>query len=83
LEEGFRGGNRSRHERQEEPGVHRDGLEEHHATITKEDLVVLKELIEAGKVTPAIDRSYQLSEVPDAVRYLGDGRARAKIIITV
>ena len=46
------------------------------ATRSKEDLVVLKELIEAGKVTPVIDRRYPLSEVPDAIRYLETGHAQ-------
>ena len=49
----------------------------------KEDLVVLKELIEAGKVTPVIDRTYPLSEVPEAIRYMEDGHARGKVVITV
>jgi len=49
----------------------------------KEDLVALKQLIEAGKVTPVIDRSYPLREVPEAIRYLGEGHPRAKIVITV
>jgi NADPH:quinone reductase-like Zn-dependent oxidoreductase len=48
-----------------------------------EDLVVLKELIEAGKVTPVIDRTYPLSEAPEAIRQLGKGHARGKIVITV
>ena len=48
-----------------------------------EDLIVLKELIEAGKVTPVIDRTYPLSEVPEAIRYLREGRARGKVVITV
>lgn len=48
----------------------------------KEDLQVLKELIEAAKVMPIIDRTYSLSEVPNAIRYLKDGYARGKIIIT-
>jgi NADPH:quinone reductase-like Zn-dependent oxidoreductase len=48
-----------------------------------EDMLVLKELIEAGKVTPAIDRTYPLSEVPMAVRYLEEGRARGKVVITI
>ena len=48
-----------------------------------EDMIVLKELIEAGKVTPVIDRAYPLSEVPDAIRYLREGRARGKVVITV
>jgi NADPH:quinone reductase-like Zn-dependent oxidoreductase len=41
-----------------------------------EDMIVFKELIEAGRVTPVIDRSFPLSEVPEAIRYLRDGRAR-------
>ena len=49
----------------------------------KEDLTLLKELMEAGKVTPVIDRQYPLSEVPAALRYLGEGHARGKIVITV
>lgn len=53
------------------------------AKITKEDLVVLQELLETGKVKPVIDRRYELSEVPEALRYLGEGHARGKVIITV
>jgi NADPH:quinone reductase-like Zn-dependent oxidoreductase len=49
----------------------------------REDLVVLKELIEAGKLTPVIDRTYPLSEVPEAIRYLEAGHARGKIVIGV
>jgi NADPH:quinone reductase-like Zn-dependent oxidoreductase len=49
----------------------------------QDDLTVLKELIEAGKVTPVIDRSYPLSEVPEAIRYLEKGHARGKVVITV
>jgi NADPH:quinone reductase-like Zn-dependent oxidoreductase len=48
-----------------------------------EDLVDLKELIEAGKVTPVIDRTYPLSETPEAFRYLDQGHARGKVVITV
>jgi NADPH:quinone reductase-like Zn-dependent oxidoreductase len=48
-----------------------------------EDMFVLKELIESGKVTPIIDRTYPLSEVPEAIRYLEGGHARGKVIITV
>jgi NADPH:quinone reductase-like Zn-dependent oxidoreductase len=48
-----------------------------------EDLVVLKELIEAGKVTPVIDRTYPLGDAPEAIRYLEAGHARGKIVITV
>ena len=50
---------------------------------SNEDLVVLKELIEAGKVTPVIDRTYPLSEVPEAIRYLEEGHTQGKIVITV
>jgi NADPH:quinone reductase-like Zn-dependent oxidoreductase len=39
--------------------------------------------MQAGKVTPVIDRTYPLSEVPEAIRYLETGRARGKVIITV
>jgi NADPH:quinone reductase-like Zn-dependent oxidoreductase len=46
-------------------------------------LVVLKELIEAGKVTPVIDRTFALSDVPEAIRYLETGQARGKVVITV
>jgi NADPH:quinone reductase-like Zn-dependent oxidoreductase len=46
-------------------------------------LAVLKELIEARKVTPVIDRTFPLSEVPDAIRYLESGQARGKLVVTV
>jgi NADPH:quinone reductase-like Zn-dependent oxidoreductase len=49
----------------------------------KEDLDFLKELFEAGKVVPVIDRRYTLSEVPEAIRYLEEGHARGKVVITV
>ena len=49
----------------------------------REDLLVLKELLEAGKVTPVIDRHYKLSEVPEAIRYLEEGHAQGKVVITV
>lgn len=48
----------------------------------KADLIVLKELIEAGKVTPVIDRTYPLSEVSEAIRYLETRHARGKVVIT-
>jgi NADPH:quinone reductase-like Zn-dependent oxidoreductase len=53
------------------------------AQITKEDLTVLSELLEAGKVKSVIDKRYELSEAADALRYLGEGHARGKIVITV
>jgi NADPH:quinone reductase-like Zn-dependent oxidoreductase len=49
----------------------------------KGDLATLKELIEARKITPVIDSTYSLSETPDALRYLEDGHARGKVVITV
>ena len=53
------------------------------STPNHEDLVVLKELIEADKVTPVIDRTYPLSETPEAFRYLEEDHARGKVVITV
>jgi NADPH:quinone reductase-like Zn-dependent oxidoreductase len=53
------------------------------AKATQDDLIALKELIEAGTVCPAIDRTYPLSEAAEAVRYVGTGQARAKVVITM
>jgi NADPH:quinone reductase-like Zn-dependent oxidoreductase len=50
---------------------------------SKEDLQILKELIESGKVSPVIDRTYPLSETAEAVRYLEEGHARGKVVIAV
>jgi NADPH:quinone reductase-like Zn-dependent oxidoreductase len=47
------------------------------------ELAALNELIEAGKVTPVIDRTYPLSDTPEAFRYLDEGHARGKVVITV
>jgi NADPH:quinone reductase-like Zn-dependent oxidoreductase len=47
------------------------------------DLVVMKELLEAGKVAPVIDRRYSFSEIPEAIRYLEEGHVRGKVVITV
>jgi NADPH:quinone reductase-like Zn-dependent oxidoreductase len=49
----------------------------------KEDLQTLRELIEAGKVTPVIDRTYPLAEAPEAIRYLAQGHPRGKVAVTV
>lgn len=49
----------------------------------KEDLNFLKELFEAAKVKPVIDRRYPLHEVPEAFRYLAEGRSKGKLVITV
>jgi NADPH:quinone reductase-like Zn-dependent oxidoreductase len=48
-----------------------------------EDLIVLSELIESGQITPVVDRTYPLSEVPQAIQYLEQGHARGKVVITV
>lgn len=48
-----------------------------------EDVDFMKELIEAGKVTTVIDKTYPLSEVPEAIGYVGEGDARGKVVITV
>jgi len=53
------------------------------ALVNQKDLGVLKEIIEAGKVTPIIDRSYPLSEVPAAVRVMAEGHSRGKSVIKV
>jgi NADPH:quinone reductase-like Zn-dependent oxidoreductase len=47
------------------------------------DLTVLGDLMQSGKVKPVIDRTYKLSEVPDAIRYLEEGHARGKVVITL
>jgi len=53
------------------------------AKSNQEDLAFMKELMEAGKITPVIDRRYRLSETPQAIKYLGEGKARGKIVITI
>ena len=50
---------------------------------SQKDLIFVKELLETGKVVPVIDRCYPLSEVADALRYLEEGHAQGKIVITV
>ncbi len=49
----------------------------------KNDLIFMKELLESGKVKPVIDRRYPLSEVPAALRYLDEGHAQGKVVITI
>jgi NADPH:quinone reductase-like Zn-dependent oxidoreductase len=49
----------------------------------RKDLVHITELCESGKVVPVIDRRYPLSEVPEALRYLGEGHVRGKVVITL
>jgi NADPH:quinone reductase-like Zn-dependent oxidoreductase len=49
----------------------------------QQDLIFMKELIEAGEVKPVIDRSYPFREVPEALRYLGEGHARGKVVVNI
>jgi NADPH:quinone reductase-like Zn-dependent oxidoreductase len=49
----------------------------------QQDLLTLKDLIEAGKLTPVIDRTYPLREAPQAIRYLEQGHARGKVVLTI
>jgi NADPH:quinone reductase-like Zn-dependent oxidoreductase len=53
------------------------------AKINQKDLATIKELLETGKVKPVIDRTYPLRETAEALRYLGEGHAQGKIIVTV
>ncbi len=53
------------------------------AELTKGDLTTLGDLMQTGKVTPVIDRTYPLREIPDAIRYLEEGHARGKVVINV
>ncbi len=49
----------------------------------KQDLTIMRDLMATGKLTPVIDKRYSLSEVPEAIRYLGEGHARGKVVITL
>jgi NADPH:quinone reductase-like Zn-dependent oxidoreductase len=53
------------------------------AKLNQEDLVFLKDLLAAGKIVPVIERRYPLSEVAEAIRYLEEGHAQGKIVITI
>ena len=50
---------------------------------SQKDLTVVRDLMEAARATPVIDKRYRLSEVPDAIRYLEAGHARGKVVITL
>ena len=52
------------------------------APVSRENLMVLKELIEAGKVRPVIDRTFPFDQIPDAVRYLEAGHVGGKVVIS-
>jgi len=53
------------------------------AELNKKDLTILGDLMQSGKVTPVIDRTYPLSKIAEAIRYLEQGHARGKVVITV
>jgi NADPH:quinone reductase-like Zn-dependent oxidoreductase len=53
------------------------------AKVRTEDLLLLKELMEKGKLTPVIDRSYRLENVPDAHRYVEQGHKKGNVVVTV
>jgi NADPH:quinone reductase-like Zn-dependent oxidoreductase len=49
----------------------------------RKDLIAITELCVTGKIVPVIDRRYPLSEVPEALRYVGEGHAKGKVVITM
>jgi len=51
-------------------------------TCKSDSMAVLKEFLAAGKITPVIDRTYSLGEVPEAIRYLEEGHVQGKVVIT-
>ena len=53
------------------------------ADATTEPLLYLRDLLESGRITPVIERTYALSETAEALRYLGMGHARGKLVITI
>jgi NADPH:quinone reductase-like Zn-dependent oxidoreductase len=53
------------------------------ASVSRDDLVVLRDLVEAGKLRPVIDRTYPFADIPDAIRYVESGRSHGKVAITI
>jgi NADPH:quinone reductase-like Zn-dependent oxidoreductase len=53
------------------------------AKVNATDLLTLKDLLEAGRIAPVIDRQYPLDEVPEAIRYRGEGHAQGKVVISI
>ena len=53
------------------------------AQVNKEDLEFLRELLEAGKLTPVIDKTFELTEVAEAFRYMGEAHPQGKVLVTV
>ena len=64
-------------------GNRKMGLQMGWKPFKQQDVAILRDLIEAGKIKPVIDRRYGLTQVPDALRYLESGEARGKIVITI
>ena len=64
-------------------GNRKMGLQMGWKPFKQQDVAILRDLIEAGKIKPVIDRRYELTQVPDALRYLESGEARGKIVITI
>ena len=52
------------------------------AHLQQKDLIVIADLVEAGKLTPVIDRVYPMQALPEAMRYLEEGHARGKVVVT-
>jgi NADPH:quinone reductase-like Zn-dependent oxidoreductase len=53
------------------------------AKLSKDDFNVLRELMEAGKVSPVIDRTYKIEQTLDAVRYMEEGHSRGKVVVVI
>ncbi len=53
------------------------------AKLRRDDMNLLRELLESGEVTPVVERTYSLSEAADAFRYLGDGYVQGKLVVTI
>ena len=53
------------------------------AKTNRADMEILRELLESGKVKPVVDRRYDLADTADAFRYLGEGHAQGKIVVTL
>ena len=53
------------------------------AKLNKEDMMTLRELLDAGKVTPVIDKSFEFGQITDAFGYMGEGHARAKVVVSI
>jgi NADPH:quinone reductase-like Zn-dependent oxidoreductase len=53
------------------------------AKFTREDMLVLKDLLETGKVKPLVERTYPLTQIAEAMRYLGTGHVQGKLVVTM